>query len=180
MRTRTLCVALVAAGLSVSPAAYGASEAPATYTYADGMLREAAAVGLTYWEARGFTPPPPDLRLYDYTDADARADTSGSGRIWIDRGYRDRSWRVYTNRRLSIRLRRSVLEDVCQVTTHEEGHTLGSELLRLGPLDSTGHEARGLMSLAVHDTRVNECVRWARAKLPSRPRRHRRRGHRSF
>lgn len=165
-----------AAILTVSSPAHAAvltAQSAATYSQSDGLLREAVGVGSRFWRDRGFDVAPVPVYVYNepnspatgYRAADARGDHTA---IWFDRSYRADVWAGYTARGQTLRSRRHALEDVCQVATHEVGHTLGDALERLWPLDATGHTAYGIMAPNAHLTRLPACARWARQKLPRR------------
>lgn len=131
--------------------------APATYVYADSLLREAVGVADERNERMGHHATcAADIYVYDPAPNSldvARGEQPGC-RIWFARAYRDEQWRVYTDRREALVDRREALVNVCTVAIHERLHNLGF-----------GHTATGIMTPFV-TTRPGACVRWSRLKLP--------------
>lgn len=173
MMKRIAAALTVGAALTVTaPAAADPSithAASATNMYADALLREATTVGIGYWRARGFGPNAATVEVYDEAGsppAVARAQVGGDT-VYFDRSYRDDIWGVYTDRLWPLHGRRTALKDLCQVATHETGHTVGWGLRALWPLDAQGHASIGIMR-SDHNARIPACDRWAVLKLPRR------------
>ena len=153
--------ALVVALLAAPARAELVNQAPATFVYADALLREAVVEADKRWHRRGYVPCAGEVFVYDEHERPpdprdrpvARGEINGCN-VFFDRRYRDLVWARYTNVRIDRIARRSVLAGLCSSATHERGHNLGFE-----------HKAGGVM-LAPPLRAPWQCKRWAAWKLP--------------
>lgn len=153
---RSLLAAVVAALVFAAPASAArlVNVAPATYVYADALLREAVSEADERWHHRGLYPCRGEVYVYDeqISGVIARGELGGCD-VFFARRYRDRVWQRYTNWRAPRVDRRPVLEFLLTAAVHERGHNLGFH-----------HSAGGVMAIS---PRVPwQARRWAAWKLP--------------
>lgn len=135
--------------------------APASYVYADSLLREAVGVADLRNAAMGHPVACGGADVYVYDAASSASTESARGdqpgcRVYFRRSFRDYVWSTYTNPRVSRDERRGALAELCAVATHERLHNAGY-----------GHSADPTNIMApVIAVYPGGCVSWAREKLP--------------
>jgi len=122
---RRLLVAACLAFCLLASSACAANPAPASYIYADAMLRSAVADADGWWVSiSGRRPPALSLYIYD-RDSEAAAYANAAGGVWVARSERDSWWNTATNRLVPRPDRLNMLARVWGVMAHERGHNLG-------------------------------------------------------
>jgi hypothetical protein len=142
--------------LSAGARAYESHDAPATYVYADALLRQAIDVADQRWAARGQPLPcPAEVQVYD-APLGVLAHAPDSCTVGFDRAFRDSVWRTANDVHEFLEVRRHGLAFLCAVAVHERGHNLGY-----------GH-IPGTIMAAVVTIIPRECKAWSQQLLKPR------------
>lgn len=145
--------------LAIPPEANVINLQPASYVYADALLREAVSVADQRNARMGHVIPcgPPDIYVYDkrHPDLVVAQGQFGSCGIWFSREFRDSSWDTYTDTHESIQTRRYAVAYLCALGVHERLHN--AEF----PHAPTGIMTKWRLPIP------GSCARWSRRKLPS-------------